>query len=509
MKKLVLASVCLLSCLTLVGCGGVSDTDANKTLNNQLNRVENVLSSSVVEGVSTVTPSDFINNESGSKIIDQKNWSLYNSQSEKMLREQILNTTSQIKSYDQRGIKLGNDKASAVKNLAGNISKYLTYLNNSKSELQNSVTKINRNNKITNTNLEELNSNFVELNNNLKEREAYLTNLLEALQEVENIYSSSTTSPAETTSEKSASQTEKQAQNGQANRFTPNIDTYRINPPIYNNYNNYARGYNNGAGNGYYGYNSNNYNRAYGYRPYGAGYGMNGYGYGIYDGYGYRNEAFNPGRNTDTYAPIERNVDTYRSGYQGANYAPQVHPVNQNENKNETIENNVVKKENQTNFEKREKTFQNQVDNLPRRNANRNFRKHYSENEDNFVINNGESAMVTLQKSEKNPSRQEAQENNSKTTSTETKTFKSNTKENKKIKQQKKIKENKQSTAINKSNKNKEGKIAKEITLPTKEVRETSLVINIKKPPKMLKKQLSAPKFIDNQSKASEGSKVI
>ena len=111
MKKLVLASVCLLSCLTLVGCGGVSDTDANKTLNNQLNRVENVLSSSVVEGVSTVTPSDFIDNESGSKIIDQKNWSLYNSQSEKMLREQILNTTSQIKSYDQRGIKLGNDKA--------------------------------------------------------------------------------------------------------------------------------------------------------------------------------------------------------------------------------------------------------------------------------------------------------------------------------------------------------------------------------------------------------------
>ena len=101
MKKLILASVCLLSCLTLVGCGGVSDTDANKTLNNQLSRVENVLSSSVVEGVSTVTPSDFIDNESGSKIIDQKNLSLYNSQTEKMLREQILDTTSQIKSYDQ------------------------------------------------------------------------------------------------------------------------------------------------------------------------------------------------------------------------------------------------------------------------------------------------------------------------------------------------------------------------------------------------------------------------
>ena len=536
MKKLILASVCLLSCLTLVGCGGVSDTDANKTLNNQLSRVENVLSSSVVEGVGTVTPSDFIDNESGSKIIDQKNLSLYNSQTEKMLREQILDTTSQIKSYDQSSIKLGNDKASAIKNLSENISKYLTYLNNSKGELKNSVSKINRNNKITNTNLEELNSNFVELNSNLKEREAYLTNLLEALQEVENIYASSKTSTAEnTTSENaSASQTEKQAQNGQTNRFAPNIDTYRTNPPIYNGYNNYARGYNNVAGNGYnFGYNSNNYNRAYGYRPYGAGYGMNGYngygyGYGAYGGYGYGNEAFNPGRNTDTYAPIERNVDTYRSGYQGTDYVPQILPAKQNENTlNETIENKTMQNENQTNVGKRENmTFQQRVGNLPRRNANRNFRNHYNrENEqNNIVINDGESAVVTLQETEANQSAQGTQENNLNTISSETKDLKQNTKENKKIKQQKKIKDNKLNTAIYKNNKKAEREIEKQsvkqnvatsqkeseqIKSPANEMREVSLVFNFQKPPRTVKKELNAPKIIDKPNGTSEGSKVM
>ena len=258
------------------------------------------------------------------------------------------------------------------------------------------------------------------------------------------------------------------------------------------------------------------------------GYNGYGYGYGAYGGYGYGNEAFNPGRNTDTYAPIERNVDTYRSGYQGTDYVPQALPAKQNENTlTETIENKTMQNENQTNVGKRENmTFQQRVGNLPRRKTNRNFRNHYNrENEqNNIVINDGESAVVTLQETEANQSAQSAQENNLNTISSETKDLKQNTKENKKIKQQKEIKDNKLNTAIYKNNKKAERQIEKQsvkqnvatsqkeseqIKSPANEMREVSLVFNFQKPPRTVKKELNAPKIIDKPNGTSEGSKVM
>lgn len=315
MKKIILSTICIASSFLLIGCGGVSDTEANKALTNQLNRVENVLSSSSVESINEITPADFINNEKGTKLIDQKNLSLYSSQSEKNLKESILNKTSQIKNFNLNSIKLGNDKASAIKNLSQNISKYLTYLNNSKNDLKNSVNNIKSKDKISNTNVEETNSNYVILNSNMREREIYLENLLESLEQVEEIYQSSQSLVNENSNQTNNNKnsdnskiTEETYYNGynyntnlRRSRFAPNIDTYRNN--YYSNYNLYPQepinpNYSNSS---YYGINSNNYNRA-----------VNGYGY-YNNGYGINNQTLNPNRNTDTYAPINKNIDTYQN----------------------------------------------------------------------------------------------------------------------------------------------------------------------------------------------------
>ena len=213
MKKIIISALCLFSSLALAGCGGVSDSDATKSLNNQLDRVSNVMASSTVENINQVTPSDFLSNENNSKVLSQRNNSLFSTNNEKALKEEILQTTSRIKNYQQSNLKLGNDKARAIKNLSQNINKYLNYLNNSKNDLKRSVNKIRNNDKLDNTNIESLNSNFVELNSNLKEREAYLQNLLTSLQEVEEIYSSTQNASSQTntnqnlTSKNSNSQT--------------------------------------------------------------------------------------------------------------------------------------------------------------------------------------------------------------------------------------------------------------------------------------------------------------
>ena len=190
MKKVILSSICLLSCLTLVGCGGISDSEATKNLNNQLDRVNNVVVSANANNLYSVTPANYIENENNTNLTSQKNVSLYSAQSESSLQQQILQTTSMIKSYQQNNLKLGNDKVSAINNLSKNISKYLNCLSNSRNDLNNSINKIKNKNNISNTNYEELNSLYVELNSNLKEREAYLENLLTSLEEVENIYKS-------------------------------------------------------------------------------------------------------------------------------------------------------------------------------------------------------------------------------------------------------------------------------------------------------------------------------
>lgn len=331
MKKMIISAVCLFSSLALVGCGGVSDSEANKSINMQLERVGSVMTSSTVENVNQVTPSDFLSNENNSKVLSQRNNSLYNTKNEKALKEEILQTTSRIKSYNQSNLKLGNDKAKAIKNLSQNINKYLNYLNNSKNDLKRSVNKIRNSDKLDNTNIESLNANFVELNSNLKEREAYLQNLLTSLQEVEAIYSSAQNTDSQTNTNRNST-----SKNSSGQTFTPNIDTYRSNTQNTINDNSIQNSdLNNNTlnNNGYYTYNgynnpyrpevqynSNNFNRAYNNYRYGyngnGGY-NNGFGYNGY-GYGYNNPGFNTNRNTDTYAPFARNIDTYR--YNQNNY---------------------------------------------------------------------------------------------------------------------------------------------------------------------------------------------
>ena len=301
MKKVILSAFCLFSSLALVGCGGVSDAEANKNVNLQLDRVNSVVSSQATETIEQVSPSDYLANENNSKLLSQRNNCLYNAKNEKKLKEEILQTVSRIKNIDQKNLKLGNDKAGALKSLSQNINKYLNYLGNSKNDLYRSVKKIRNNDKIENTNIESLNANFVELNNNLKEREAYLQNLLSSLQEVEKIYNCAQNTAAQTNS----------AQNSTSSKsFTPNVDSYHS-QTSQNSTDNFSSNTQNNNNPNVAEYNSNNFNRAYNnynYNGNALGRQNNYYGYG----YGYNYPRYNPDRNTDTYAPFARNTDTYR-----------------------------------------------------------------------------------------------------------------------------------------------------------------------------------------------------
>ena len=136
-------------------------------------------------------------------------------------------------------------------------------------------------------------------------------------------------------------------------RFKKNIDTYNnqinnnevtnIEQPqniVGNNNTNYInrpqpRVYGNGRRNNMQGYNQ--------YGQYGNGY----YGYNNwqYDGMPYRNQVTNPGRNTDTFYPYRRNIDTYRYNPNYNGYHPQnqyIAPaINANEQTNEVITENT------------------------------------------------------------------------------------------------------------------------------------------------------------------------
>ena len=187
--------------------------------------------------------------------------------------------------------------------------------------------------------------------------------------------------------------------------FTPNIDTYRNNTQKddVNKSNNTLNnnGYN--ADNGYnkpyrpeVQYNSNNFNRAY--NNYGYGYnGNGGYNNGFgYNGYGYGyNTPFNPNRNTDTYAPFARNIDTYRYN----NNAPIGRAVMTETQTEKNDENETAKSDASTKIQKEEKTkFQNKHDKNQNMTQETNLNEFSKKYENNSTERNAENEVSRAQK---------------------------------------------------------------------------------------------------------------
>lgn len=359
MKKIILGSLAVAMCFTVTACGTSQGNATVTSLGNQLDQTANTISS-----VETVSPTELtlseVMNEEESK--DSCKHSLHDNMllaqqsllNEEYYKMDILNKTSKIKNKLSKDVKLSKAQANAVKELTSNLTKYTNSVGYTRNELKNTVKSISSLKKNTDKNSDKINAKLNKLACNSNTRACYYQNILNTLNQIENfigIDEDDTNSQDSTTEtpnnlENETNSTEPQNKSGlpknidtylpstnqtcpkcgneitdaQNNKTCPNCGAELVTPIPVTPYNNmpYNTPYNAPYNTPYNPYNSNNFNpyaNNYGGMPY--NYGMQNYGYNT--PYApYNRAGFNPNRNTDSFGPMARNIDTYR-GY-GYNY---------------------------------------------------------------------------------------------------------------------------------------------------------------------------------------------
>lgn len=292
MKKLFLPLFCL-SAIILTGCNS-NQTQALNSLKSQLDRVNSVVSSTSTSEVIDVSPNTTYDaNSTASSLQSFKATSYENMLREESLRQDILSLNGHLKSCFNKKYKLGKEKTKAISQLTNNINKYLTSLSNTKDGIKNNVKKIQKNLKSSkNLNLDQAESSYISLNNSMNERYAYMSNIYSNLEQIYNLMNCCNNDCLN-------EQTEQNNEKENNGRSSKNIDTFinsndqapqnlttETQPPVVQTPLNQPLQY--PAQNGFY---NNGYGNAY---------------------YGYNRGIFNPNRNTDTFYPRMRNIDTYR-----------------------------------------------------------------------------------------------------------------------------------------------------------------------------------------------------
>lgn len=301
MKKFILTSLALGSCLMLASCGSSSDEAAIQGLNNQLDRLNNVVTNSAVISANDLSLSTY-NNQNGdlSRLngIYQKTSVAVSKQND--LREKILEKTAIVKKrLSQNEISLA-ENLNAIKELTNSISKYTTKLANTNNEYRKTSKSISRMKNNTNTLTVDLNSKYTKLSSCAETRSCYLTNLLNTLDEIENILGYTSTEQNQEPANQLYENTDKWIKNGYChncnNEMTNDVVRDENGIIANQNYNQFPER------------NFNIPNREF--MP------ANQY----YNNYYQYPNSFNPNRNTDTFAPNYTNIDTYRNYGYGNGY---------------------------------------------------------------------------------------------------------------------------------------------------------------------------------------------
>lgn len=273
MKKILISALALTLTVALVGCGNSANSATITSLGNQLDETANTVSK-----IQTVTPSSVtisknaLENMANTDAEKTQN-SLLN---EENYKTAILLKTAQIKRCLNNNLKLSKAQISAVKDLTSNLCKYTNSVSYSKNELDNTLKTITSLKKREDKNAEKITAKLNRLICNSNARSAYYENIINTLEQLgsyfeceEEIPSDDNTTLEDTTQEETSNQS-----------LTKNIDTYlpqtdEEEPTIDKEYINYNP--------------TNQY-----YRP------------TVYN----RFERFNMSRNTDTYGPRARNIDS-------------------------------------------------------------------------------------------------------------------------------------------------------------------------------------------------------
>lgn len=381
MKKVIISSICLLSCLTLAGCSSNDSSQAVKNLNSQLDKTTDVVNTVDDNEISQVSYLNTYNangdDNYANKLQDLKSLSYRTMLEEEYLRQDILSMSSYLKSNKTK-YKLNKDTVTALNNLTSDIDKYTDYISDSKSDVDNYVKQIKKYTQGKSLSAEKATSAYQSLFNIMNERKAYLNNLLNTMSEVANLLYSSQNQTSNTPNNENIANNNynnfnnynnynnfnngqnidwnyyPQYQNQDTNNLNENnnnlnnskddennntknntgiksnIDTYlnkdqstnkAQNKQLDYNYeytkNNYTGNnyQNNNLTNNYQNYRNRNYNNwTYNnqrFNPYNYPYNNQYYQNNL-------NRRFNPNRNTDSFYPLNRNIDTYR--YMPYNY---------------------------------------------------------------------------------------------------------------------------------------------------------------------------------------------
>ncbi len=322
-KKILITGLALSSCFLLASCGTTSEDAAIKSLANQIDKLNNVVANSSTIDTNYINLDNFNNGEDIGAIrsVYQKTATSINNQNS--YKEKVLSKTATIKkTLSSNDLKIGNKNVKALRELSNTLSKYTTKLantNNDYKKTAKSVAKLGKNNQTTNS---MLGAKLSRLSSCADSRSCYFNNILNTLGQIQSLLNNGAT-----------------VENNILNNDYLNNYDFSNRASIYDNSGNQIQGgyCENGVcydqfgnvmngvyfdekgncvsgnctpNNAYYNqsYNanqiSNNNPNIYNNR-YGNGHYNNGYANRRYNG-------FNPDRNTDTYAPNVKNIDTYR-----------------------------------------------------------------------------------------------------------------------------------------------------------------------------------------------------
>lgn len=330
MKKIILGITAILLTITLSACGASPNDAAITNLGNQLDETANTITS-----FKMINPNDIsistekastLSNENSNAIISNSQQAQFSLLNEQYYKTDILRQTARLKSGLSKNLKLSKAQISALKDYTNNLGKYTNSIAYTESEMENTAKSVSSLKKNITKNVEKINAKLSRLTCNSNARLTYFENILYTLDELENclnlnfnqnesqvppvvIDTPSSDNNKNNTSDSTA-QTQQQTQTTNNKNKLKNIDTYITYPndSITKNTDNCKLCDKNDQ-------NTQTNNQSY---PINREVGENGEYYRYINPVIprdelYRNNGvqFNPARNTDTYAPTVRNIDTY------------------------------------------------------------------------------------------------------------------------------------------------------------------------------------------------------
>lgn len=316
MKKIVLGALAVTLCVTLTACGTSANNATLTNLGNQLDETANTISN-----IQTVNPTDLNLTKNTLEQVATKETTIYNNAvqtqqsllTEEYYKTDILNRTAKIKNNLSKDIKLTKAQTSALKDLTNNLTKYTNSVSYSQGEMNSSIKFIVSMKKNVDKNMEKINAKLNRLACNSNARSSYYENILNTLDQIDSCvssnYSNIETEPKQTEPTKTTEEQNKNEDSTKKTGLQKNIDSYttyperRIMPynpkePIYRNCDENSNCINKNLP----------YENSYNNENVATNESLNRY------------NRFNMTRNTDTYGPTMRNIDTYGGFGNGYGY---------------------------------------------------------------------------------------------------------------------------------------------------------------------------------------------